>query len=155
MHIYRISKCTYIEDLSGFGASLAGGRWNNKGTFIVYAGGSISLTLLEAVVHMNIIPSTAFCRITIEIPDNSIEELDIDTLPTDWNSHPMPFTIKSIGDDFVRSMRAIALKVPSAIVPQEYNYLLNPQHPDFKKRVRIIDRVDQPIDIRLVDITQR
>ncbi len=148
MIVYRISSCSYINDLSGRGAALYGGRWNNKDTYVVYTAESRALALLEAVVHIGKVPAEGFCIATIDIPDNSIEIFQAEKLPGDWQTNPPPNYLKAIGDYFIKSKKYLALAIPSAIMMEEHNYLLNPMHPDFKK-VKIISERPIRVDDRL------
>lgn len=148
MIIYRITDCKYAQDLSGRGAALYGGRWNSKDTYIVYTAENHALALLEAVVHMGRMPASNYCMAAIEIPDDSIQPFQADKLPQDWQTNPPPDFLKIIGDHFIRSNKYLALKIPSALMMEEHNYLLNPAHPLFKK-VKIISKRPIRIDERL------
>jgi len=151
MIIYRINSCRYIHDLSGSGAALYGGRWNSRDTYIVYTAQSRALALLEAVVHTGKLPEDGYCMATIEIPDNSIESFPPEHLPPGWYSNPAPNYLKTIGDNFIRSGKHLALKLPSALMIEEHNYLLNPGHPLFSK-VKIIAQRAISVDERLFPI---
>lgn len=150
MKVYRIGKCNYINDLNGAGAAMYGGRWHSKGTYILYAASSASLALLESVVHISNIQAFDFCMIWLEIPDNSIEKINIGQLPANWFENPSPDILKIVGDKFISEHKSLALEVPSAIVPEESNYLLNPSHPLFNK-VKIIFQRNIAIDKRLMN----
>jgi len=150
MIVYRLSKQAYINDLSGRGAELNGGRWNSKGTSVVYTSSSRALAVLEVAVHtpLGFIPSDYFMA-TIELPDNSeIFKSEIDQLPEKWNSNPLIKATQQIGDSFVKANKYLALQVPSATVAGDFNYLLNPLHPDFKS-VKIIAAEFFEFDSRL------
>lgn len=149
MLVYRISKCKYIEDLSGLGAATYPGRWNGKGTYILYTAATPSLALLESVVHISNIPTIPYCMIGIEIPDNSIEEISVRDLPDGWQVNPPADDLKEIGNRFVSEGKYLALKIPSALMPEEFNIILNPNHTDFKK-VRIVSNRNLSIDERLL-----
>ncbi len=150
MLVYRISECRYIKSLSGLGAALFGGRWNSKDVYMVYTSQSGALALLEAIVHIGKVPKPGlYCMATIEIPDNSIESLQLAMLPADWQSNPSPNHLKNIGDRFIGSNKHLALKVPSVFITDEHNYLLNPTHPEFKK-VKIIAEKPIRVDDRLM-----
>jgi RES domain-containing protein len=139
MIVYRLSKQAYINDLSGRGAELNGGRWNSKGTAVVYTSSSRALAVLEVAVHtpLGFMPSDYF-MVTIELPDSSaIFKPGIDQLPEKWNSNPLIKATQQIGDSFVKANMYLALQVPSATVAGDFNYLLNPLHIDFKS-VKII-----------------
>ena len=148
MKVYRISKCSFIDDLSGTGAALFGGRWNSKGTYVLYTAASPSLALLETIVHISNIPPSGYCMLTLEIPDDSITEIQAKQLHASWQQHPSPAVVRKIGDRFVKENKTVALKLPSAVVPEEFNYLLNPAHPAFRK-VKILSKRDIRFDERL------
>ncbi len=132
MIVYRISKQHYIEDLSGTGAARYPGRWNSKNTYILYTAATPSLALLESVVHISKIIQDKYSMATIYLPDNMLEEVTVKDLPENWSVFPPPDYLKKYGDDFVRKQKSLALKVPSAIMPEDGNILINPSHPDIK-----------------------
>jgi RES domain-containing protein len=138
MKVYRIEREKYLETtLLGVGAALTEGyRWNSLNTYLVYTAASRALATLEVSVHLDFfedLPTDRF-YVEIEIPDDvEILELSIEQLPKKWNSKPPILATQFIGDDFVSENNAAVLKVPSAIVPPEFNYLINPNHPDSKK----------------------
>lgn len=118
----------------GEGSRLYGGRWNSKGFAVVYTSGSISLAILEVLVH---IPTydilDEYVYIPVEFDQRFVYSLDPDELPANWDKDPSPQANKQIGDSWVESQRSLILEVPSAIVPTEINFLINPAHPDFGK----------------------
>jgi RES domain-containing protein len=127
MILYRLTKCIY-NDLSGSGARLYGGRWNSEGRSMVYLTSSRSLALLEALVHLS--PTNLpndYCMMTIDVPDN-IAEIDTKMLPHNWHEYPEQNSLKQIGNKFLQENKHLLLKVPSAIIKEEYNYLMNPLH---------------------------
>ncbi len=129
MILYRITKCIHA-DLSGSGSRLYGGRWNSEGRSMVYLTSSRSLGTLEALAHLS--PTNLpndYCIMTIETPD-SIAEIDITLLPPNWHEYPEQNSTKQTGNLFLQEKKALLLKVPSAIVKEEYNYLMNPLHPE-------------------------
>lgn len=149
MKVYRISKCQYINDLSGTGAALYGGRWNSKGTYILYTAASPSLALLETVVHMTGIAAASFCILCISLPDAAIDEIALEDLPNSWQSNPPDENLKSFGDEFIRKGTSLGLKLPSVIMPEEFNVLLNPHHQDMKKlKIEYVKQL--PLDKRLL-----
>lgn len=148
MRVFRISKCRYISDLTGFGAFTYGGRWNSKGFRILYTAGSASLSLLEALAHMERPFPTDFCRVVLELPTDGVIQLSLGQLPLHWTDHPAPDVLKEIGNAFILSGQALALRVPSVIVPEEYNYLINVAHPRAGE-IKIVEQSVQPIDERL------
>jgi RES domain-containing protein len=149
MRVYRISKCQYIDDLSGTGAATYAGRWHSKGTHILYTASTPSLALLESVVHISNIPVAGYCMICLEIPENKFLQLSTIDLPVNWFVNPPPDFLKTYGDRFIRESKFLALKLPSAIMPEESNYLLNPNHADFKK-IKVVSKRTVPIDERLL-----
>lgn len=144
MLVYRISKKEYVKDLNGFGAGLFGGRWNPRGLNMVYTSGSISLASLEFLVHnYHILSSSdvALAEIQISDDDSLVKVVDEKELPHDWSEKSYtPLSTQEIGNEFLTSS-AYILKVPSAIVPFENNYLLNPMHEAHRetKIRRVID----------------
>ena len=149
MKVYRISKCNYIDDLSGTGAAMYGGRWHSKGTYVLYTAASPSLALLESVVHISNIQAAGYCMICLDIPENSMEEKTIENLPCNWFVNPAPDALQIIGNTFIRNNTSLALKLPSAIMPEESNYLLNPQHTLFNT-IKVLYKRTIPIDDRLI-----
>ncbi len=132
MIVYRLSKAKFAGDLSGKGAEKSGGRWNSKGVAMVYTSESRSLCTVEIAVHTPLgnIPND-YELITIEIPDDiKIGEIALSDLPVDWKSIPHSHSTQEIGDKFISKGRNLVLKVPSAVVQGEFNYLINPHHPE-------------------------
>lgn len=149
MLLYRISLCKRAEDMSGTGAKLFGGRWNSVGVPMLYLASSRALAALEVLAHLTSIQDPeSFCITVFEVPDNSIEEVEKYLLPKDWNTYPSPSSLKKIGDSFTKSNQSLLLKVPSAIVEDECNYLLNVNHPLLDK-VKIIGSKPFLFDKRL------
>lgn len=131
MQVFRIALAKYAEKLSSSGRAA---RWNPNEVEMIYTASSRSLACLENVVHRNQIGlNQAFKVMTIEIPDDiRIIQLDIKKLPADWTEFQnMPLT-QTIGADWIQDQKSAVLKVPSSIISAEYNYLINPLHPDFK-----------------------
>jgi RES domain-containing protein len=125
--------------LDGEGARRAGGRWNSKGVPVVYTAGSLSLATLELFVHVRPFLLSGRSRLTIIeilIPDAvRIEQLKLAKLPSGWRRYPAPVALQRIGDAWIRSARTLLLRVPSAVTLGEYNYLINPSHPDISRLV--------------------
>ena len=134
--VWRLTKEKEVKTaFAGEGARLYGGRWNNKGISAVYASGSLSLAALELFVHLGLpevkIP---FASIRATIPDDVTVEAVTD-LPGDWREEPAPDSTKEMGTNWFRERRSAVLRIPSAVIPNEFNYVLNPEHPDFGKIV--------------------
>jgi len=149
MIVYRISRTKYANDLTGEGARLNGGRWNHKLTACVYTSESRALALLEYTVNVNIddIPR-ALSFTVIEIPEDEILQLNIPDLPGNWAVAPSPSSTKYYGTEILKKAEHLVIKIPSAVIPTEYNYLLNPMHSDIKK-CKILDISDFVYDVRI------
>ncbi len=135
MKVYRLTKKKYSGDLSGKGAETHGGRWNEKGAAMVYTGNSRALCALEIAVHtpLGTLPKSYFLNV-IEIPDDiSIEEISAKSLLKNWRSLPHGDATQKLGKAFIKNEKNAVLKVPSAIVDGEYNFLINPLHQDSQK----------------------
>ncbi len=118
------------------GARLYGGRWNSPGTRMVYTSSTISLAVLEILVHLQETSLlSSYSLISASFDDAFVERLDHSVLPDGWRAYPAPSELQRIGDEWVRSQRSAVLEVPSVIVERESNYLLNPAHPDFSSVV--------------------
>jgi RES domain-containing protein len=150
MILYRIVKCNYADDLSGTGARLYGGRWSSEGRPAIYLASSRSLAVLEVLVHLPplMIPND-YCLVEIEIPDNSITLIATHQLPVNWKDISPPVVLRQTGDEFLKKQANLLMKMPSAIVPAEFNYLLNTRHPDMKK-VKVLKTQPFDFDVRLV-----
>src|SRR6478609_7825458 len=98
MKVYRIASCNYIQDLSGYGAFLNGGRWNSEGVYALYTASTASLAMLEILAHFQIMPKIGFCLMCLDIPDDSLLDIDVQHLPSDWNLYPAPQVLQGIGD---------------------------------------------------------
>lgn len=131
MRVYRITLEPFSHRLCASGQRA---RWNSKGTFVIYTASNRSLACLENVVHRGGEGLNAVFRtMIIEIPNNlDIEVIEQDSLPVGWQDFTMQNWSRRIGDEWVRAETSPILKVPSAIIPMEHNYLINPNHPDFK-----------------------
>ena len=131
--VFRLAKTRYILDTSGLGAQLSGGRWNLKGTPVIYTSQSRSLALAEFLVHtpLSLLPED-LSILAIEIPKKvTFAKIDLSQLKKDWNTYPASEDVIQIGQHWVLNKKSCVLKVPSAIIAQEYNYILNPLHEDF------------------------
>lgn len=152
MIVYRIEREKYLDiTLQGIGVSMSKGyRWNSFNTRLIYTAESRALATLEVSVHLDLSEDLPIDRfyVEIEIPDNiTILEVNLEDLPDDWNAKPPTITTQTIGDDFVNYNEAAILKVPSSIVPQEFNYLINPNHND-TSQIKIINSTRMHFDPR-------
>lgn len=150
MEVFRISKTKYIHDISGHGAKLYGGRWNRPGVAALYTSSHRSLALLELIVHFEssdaIADTFRFARISVpeshvfELPFNFTDEKDFRFNNQDlWN----------LTEYYFFDMNCLGIWVPSVILPQEKNLILNPQHLDFKY-VKVIEIESAQMDPRLI-----
>lgn len=146
---WRLTKTRYLATAwDGEGARQAGGRWNSVGTAVVYASGTLSLALVETLVHLpgGVLPAYSAQR--ADFADSQVAVLEDVDLPRGWRGDPPPAAARAIGDSWVVAARRAVLRVPSVVVPMEYNYLFNPRHADFA-RVRIGRSMPFPFDRRL------
>lgn len=131
---FRIVKTKYAKTaFDGEGAFRFGGRWNTRGTRIIYTAGSLSLAALEMLVHLDDDELLlAYSFVAAQIPPALILPVKaFHPLPKNWNASPAPLALQQIGDEWVRANASAVLEVPTSIVPLENNYLLNPAHPDY------------------------
>ena len=136
---------------SGEGARLYGGRWNSPGTSMVYSAQSRSLAVLEMLVHLDtaeLLEKYVFFDITVD--ESLILVLAEGDLPHNWQANPAPSRLRVIGDAWAESNASVALRVPSSVIPAEFNFLLNPKHADFAK-VRIGEPEPFRYDARLAE----
>ena len=149
MIIYRIGNAANAKDLTGNGAKLNGGRWNNISVPCVYTAESRALAVLEYSVN---VPLSAILRAlaitTIDTGRTAIQELSVSDLPGDWRVSPAPSSAKDLGSDLLKKLEAAIIKIPSIVIPEEFNYILNPAHPD-AKNFKIVEVKDFVYDIRI------
>ncbi len=132
MEVFKITLDKFSGSLSASGAA---GRWNSKGNYVIYTSGSRALACLENIVHRSGEGlSMDYKVLTIKIPDElSIDEVLLSGMPANWEQYSNYHLSQDIGDNWLQKVSTAVLKVPSAIITKEYNYLLNPAHIDFKK----------------------
>lgn len=149
MKVFRLSRKRYSKSLSGKGAAFFGNRWNSKGVEMVYVAQSRALAMAKVAVHLSIgkLPKD-YMMLEIEIPEKiAICELK-KKLKRGWNDNPPTSVSQEMGDNFIRDGECCILKVPSAVVQGDFNYLINPYHLDFKKML-IQSAVSFPFDTRM------
>ena len=136
MIVYRLAIPKYANDISGEVASIYGGRWNPVGIKALYASQNISLCILEILVRaQKKINPPDYQLITLELPENNMTKIKLSQLKTGWKQH-IEYT-QWIGKEFLKDNKFLTMKVPSAIVEKENNFIINPLHSDFR-RVKII-----------------
>lgn len=149
MIVFRLSREEYKDEISGYGASLNGQRWNSKGTEVVYTAQTRALANSEVAVHISLgILPMDYHMVSIEIPNSvKVSELQKSELPSGWDAIPSQPNSQVIGDQFVKENKYAVLKVPSAVVKGEFNFIMNPKHRDFKK-IKITNTESFPFDPR-------
>jgi RES domain-containing protein len=142
MEVYRITQQEFAEDLTGNGARLFGGRWNSEGFFALYVSSSRSLALLETLAHTpaKMLDVRVYHLIALSVPENMLtQKVSVKNLLPGWDApDTRPFT-KKIGDTFLSNKRNLMLEVPSVIMPEEINFVINPLHQDMKQ-VKVINK---------------
>lgn len=133
MIVYRITNSLFKDDITGAGAKIKGARWNMPGSSMLYTAQHISLSILELLVHIGLQDIQSFYHLlAIAIPDDApASEINIDKLKTNWLEDE-DYTA-FMGTEFLKNNINLVLKVPSAIIAEEHNFLINPYHADFKK----------------------
>jgi len=121
---------------TGEGAAAYGGRWNGQDVRVVYLAGSAALAVLESLVHLELDDLyKEFVLIEVTFEESLVETVDVVALPPDWQASPPPPDLQRIGDEWVSAARSAVLRVPSVLVEDEWNYVLNPSHPDYTQIV--------------------
>lgn len=142
MEIFRISTKKYSENLQASGFA---NRWNKQGQFVIYAGGSRSLPTLELIVHKGAVNrSDKFKVMVISIPDDEkyYKEIKIKKLPENWRKISGYSELQEIGSKWYNKNESLVFRVPSAVIPYEFNYVINTEHSDFKRNVKLV-RVEE------------
>lgn len=131
--LWRLTKTHYAATaFDGEGARLYGGRWNSPGRSVVYLAGSLALAALEILVHVKSQRELdGYVKIRVEAPANLVG--DVATLPENWRRGRAPNETRSVGDAWLTAGETLLLRVPSVVIPEEFNYLLNPEHPTFEE----------------------
>ena len=149
MELFRISLIKYSDKLQATGCA---NRWNRQGQYVIYAAGSRSLSTLELIVHKGAVnPSDNFKVMVISIPDDEkfIKQIKIKNLSDNWRKISGYSELQELGTKWYIKNESLVLKVPSAIIPYEYSYMINTEHPDFKKNVKLVRVEDYFWDERL------
>jgi RES domain-containing protein len=130
--LWRIARKPYALERQGIGARQDGGRWNRPGVAVIYAGCSVAIAALEKYVHMEGVVPDDLVLVRIDLPENCAEEIaTVATLPVEWDLVPPGPASMDHGTAWVRANQSLVLKVPSALLPEESNAVLNPNHPHF------------------------
>jgi len=142
--------------MDGVGAAYNAGRWNPVGVKMVYCAQSLALAVLEIRVHLAMArPKEGFVGLEVAIVESAVECPKVSDLPRSWQHAPQASTsdtaARRFGTRWIREQRSVALQVPSAVIPSESIFLLNPEHPDFNKSVRLVKTLPVSLDPRLWD----
>lgn len=131
--IWRVVRNRYSQaGLTGEGARIHGGRWTSPGYPVIYCAQNLSLAVLEILVHTDNKRSlSGFSKIALHIPGDKMHTISQENLPEIWDA-PFPGPeLQKIGDQWLLSQKSLILSIPSVLIHEEYNYLINPLHPDF------------------------
>jgi RES domain-containing protein len=134
---WRLIKANHADAaFAGEGTKRWGGRWNSKGVRVVYTAESLPLATLEVIGHALFYDALKnFVCIPVDFSPRLSQSIFIEDLPDNWQADPIPESVRKIGDRWVQNQESVLLQVPSAIIPFEYNYLINPSLPDFERLV--------------------
>lgn len=151
MRIWRICRSAFSKTpLDGRGGLIAAGRWHTPRRLIVYASESLALASLEVLVHCDVdLLPTDLVAIELEIPEHvQCQNIHVEDLPRSWRTQPPTRTTQRIGNDWLDAGKGLLLRVPSALIPTEMNFLINPVHPSIRD-VRVVRRMKFRFDERL------
>ncbi len=133
--VWRVSPAYHADKaMSGDGSYRRGGRWNPPGIRVVYCADSRSLALVEVLANIRrpaLLHDQPWVLIRVDVPEYLVERPG--RVPDDWRQHPYSVATQAFGAEWVQARRSTALRVPSVVVPGEFNYLLNPTHPQFAR----------------------
>jgi RES domain-containing protein len=149
MEVFRICKAKYASSLLSSGVA---NRWNSDGEYVIYTGGSRSLSSLELIVHKNAISiSASYHVMVISIPETEdlLKKIEPKDLPNNWRREAAYTVTQQMGSDWYRSNASLVLQVPSAIMPYEHNFVINTRHPSFVSKVKLLRQEDFFWDERL------
>jgi RES domain-containing protein len=143
---WRITMRKYATHaFDGEGSRLFGSRWTSPGQAVSFAAETLSLATLELLVHLQSSATLVdYVVFRASFPDDLIEDLDRSILPPTWRDSPVPKELQAIGDTWVRGASSTILRVPSAIIPHEHNYLINPAHVRFSA---VMSQGPDPLDV--------
>lgn len=149
MELFRLSKKEHQDDLRGTGAFLAGGRWNNMGIYILYTASSRSLAIVESLAHITEVNNLdEYVMLVLYLPDDISRSIyTFNKLKKDWKDN-LTYT-QNIGDTWAKKNESLVLQIPSAIVPKEFNFLVNPLNPEYSK-LKLIEVEKLSFDSRII-----
>jgi RES domain-containing protein len=152
VRVWRLCQAAYAKKaLTGEGGLYAHGRWHVQGVRVVYAAATLSLAALELLVRMDRdLAPPDLAAIEIDVPGSvEVERVPLSKLPAGWDAYPAPATTQLLGMRWIAAGQTAVLEVPSAVIPQEHNYVLNATHPQFK-RLRTVATTPFSFDSRLL-----
>jgi RES domain-containing protein len=150
MEVFRLATATFSKKLAASGVA---NRWNLEGQQVLYTGGSRSLSTLELIVHRSSQkPAIPFFMMVISLADDDhlYRQVKLKDLPANWRTLSGYNSLQNMGSSWYNLQETLVLKVPSAVIPYEYNYLINAEHPDFKKKVHLVRTEPYFWDERLI-----
>ena len=150
MYLYRVVRNKYLYDLSGAGSKLFGGRWNSPGIPALYTSASKSLAVLESLTNTPpAILQNDFSILILEIQGKVLsDEFHEKDLPKNWKTYPAPVNLIQLGNKWLLAGKKLLVKVPSAVITSEFNFIINPLHRDMKK-VKIAAAEKLELDARV------
>ncbi len=149
MLVYHLGHTKFAYSLTGEGAKLHGGRWNKIGVPCIYTSESKSLSVLEYAANVRLEEMPVSLSITVyELPEKSWKEISVDQLPKNWQEVPIPEENKLMATELLQSLNILALKIPSIIIPSEYNFILNPLATKFET-IKIVEVHNFTMDKRI------
>lgn len=148
MEVFRVSSTKYSKELTASGKAA---RWNKDGEFVIYTGETRSLAMLENIVHKSIQTGLDYETMIISITDSEdvFSRKKISDLPSNWRDISAYSKLQDLGSKWYHSKESLVLQVPSVIVPQEFNYIINANHPEFKNRITLVRQEEFVLDNRL------
>lgn len=156
MRVWRICRQPRAGSaLAGLGGLYAAGRWHHKGQPVVYTSATPSLAALEVLVHVDAALAPNDERLLeIDVPsDLAVERCQPETITAEWSTYPAPEELQDFGSEWLASLRTAVLQVPSAVMPVESNFILNPGHPEFS-RISVVRDLPFSFDSRLLGQTE-
>ena len=149
---WRLLKAKHADHaFDGEGARLYGGRWNSPGTAVTYCSATASLAILEVFANVRRSALLAhYVLISCTFDESLVRTIDVTDLQRNWRQSPAPSYLATIGDEWVCGASSAVLRVPSALLDHERNYLINPNHRDFR-RIKVSSPEPYTFDLRLVE----
>lgn len=153
IRLYRLVHRKYAGAVfSGEGGLFHASRWASRGQLVSYASESLALAVLEKLTGIDRLSRLSEMVYAVgELDETLIEAIEVRDLPSEWDRHPAGTASRAFGDDWLRSETAPAIKVPSVVLPESWNFILNPSHPEFSRRLTAGDPISLTFDPRVID----